>query len=144
MTPAAAAAHFRRAAAAVRPAVIAEEQQAVQQAKAKAVALSSGPHSTAHLRAAGHPYSRRRPDASYDAAIVNFQTGSLRSAWQAALPAVSGDSVVGGVVNRDRAAKYMSGTKRMIERPVAAAVQRPLRLPRLKRLKSAVRRIFLF
>ena len=142
MTPAAAAAHFRRAAAAVRPAVIAEEQQAVQQAKAKAVALSSGPHSTAQLRAAGHPYSRRKPDASYDAAIINVQTGAFRGAWQTASPIGDGSRITGGAVNRDRAAKYMSGTKNMIARPIGAAVQRSLRLPRLIRLQSAVRRIF--
>ena len=142
MTPHEAALHFHKAAAALRPAVIAEEQVTTQAAKVAAVLLSSGPHSTAHLRAAGHPYARRAPNAAYDAAIINVQTGSFRSAWQTAAPTGGSAKITCGLVNRDKAARYMTGTATMIERPIQLAVQARVRLPRLQRIHLAVRRIF--
>ena len=142
MTPHEAAQHFHKVSVGLLPAVMAEEKVTATLAKASAVLLSSGPHSTAHLRAAGHPYARRAPNAAYDAAIINVQTGSFRSAWQTAPPSGSSSRIVCGVVNRDKAARYMTGTAKMIERPIQVAVQTRVMPARIKRISTAISRLF--
>ena len=140
-TPKQLAAQFRRAAAAVFPAIVAAEKQTATEAEAAGVHLSSGPHSTAQLRAAGHPYSRQRPNSAYDAAIVNMQTGAFAAAWRPVPPSVSGSRVICGAVNRDAAARYMAGTRFMVARPVAAAVQKSVQPKRVIRLRKAIAKV---
>jgi len=143
MTPKAAALHFRRAEAAVPAAVLAAETEMVKAAKEAAVRLSSGQYSAAQLRAAGHPYARRAPNAAYDAAIINAQTGRFRSAFAPILPVLSGGTVRSAVINNSPEARYMTGTRSMIARPIAARTQQTVQPARLLRLRRAIRRAYL-
>lgn len=146
LTPKQAAAHFRRAATAVPPAIIAAEQVTVKEALTNAGKLSSGPNSAAQLKAAGHPYSRQRPNPAYDAAIINVQSGRFRAAWRGTGPKAIGGIVTSHIVNASPEAKYMTGTKRMVARPVADAIRASVaasRTARLARLRQALRRVLL-
>ena len=140
LTPKQAVAHFRRAASAVQPAVIAAETETVKEALAEAVHLSSGPHSAAQLRAAGHPYGRGNRNVSYAAEIINMQSGAFRTAWSGVNPALSGSRIVSRAVNNSAPAKFLaSGTRNMVARPIGNAVQQAVQPGRIARLKQAVR-----
>jgi len=140
MNPAQFAAHCRKAAARVTVNVIAAESVTLQEADKAALLLSSGPHSTAQLRAAGHPYSRRAPDPSYDAAVINVQSGEFKDAWESAGPTVTGAGVVSKLSNGSKVAGLLDkGTSKMIARPVAEAIVERVQPGRAERLNEAVR-----
>ena len=138
-----AAAHFRRAASRIAPQVVSAEKGTLKEAKADAVKLSSGPHSTAQLRAAGHPYARRAPNAAYDAAIINVQSGRFRAAWKTIAPAAGLGGIVSRLVNGSPEAKYMSGTKTTIARAVGQRIASDVQPARILRLRRALQAVFL-
>lgn len=140
-TPAQAARHFREAATSLPAAVIRDEQETVKEAKAKAVQMSSGPHSTAALRAAGHPYGRRTRNVNYEAAIINAQSGRFRAAWATTAPRLTGGAVICSVVNGSPEAKFMAGTKNMVARPIADAVKAAIHPRRRQRLILTIKQI---
>ena len=118
-----AAAHFRRAAQAVPRNTVAAQAQAIKSGLKAAITLSGGPHSTAQLRAAGHPYSRQRPNSAYAAQIINVQTGRFKNAWKGSGPAFSMGILVSHITNDNPEARFLNdGTKNMIARPIAQAI----------------------
>lgn len=125
----------RKAEATIRQ-VRAAEQRAAYEALQEARKLSSGPFSAGMLRAMGHPYSRRRPRPPLPAHVINVQSGRFRRAWRIA---GAGDRL--RIVNASPAARFLSagGTRRMIGRPVAAALAARVRERRLARLRDAMR-----
>lgn len=139
MTPKALSARFRRAATLIHPAFIAAEAVTVKEAAAAAIRQSSGTSSTKALRQAGHPFAVRAPNPAFDPAVINSQSGSFRAAWIPVQPSLSGSKIVCGVVNRDRAAKYLSGTRTMIPRTVGDAVRASVASARRARIVAAVK-----
>ena len=137
------AARLRSAGPAISAALLTAEAITVKEALAAAVRLSSGGHSLAQLRAAGHPYARRAPDPSFDASVINVQSGEFLRAWRSAGPSLVGGVVKSRVVNNSAPAKYMGGTRTMIARPIDRAIRAavsPDRNRRLARLRRAVRK----
>jgi len=91
--------------------------------QASAEEHSSGPHSSADLRRAGHPYSRRRPRRRrFPPEVINVQTGEFRAAWTQEVGR-EGRDWVGAVYNTDPKGPGLEhGTERMIRRPLVRAV----------------------
>lgn len=115
----------------------AAESQTVADALAEAVRLSSGPMTAAMLRAAGHPYARRRP-TSPNPQVVNVQTGRLVRSWRPVRPTLSAGTVTSAVVNSSPEAAYLVGTRRMIPRPIDEAVKKAVQPARVVRLQKAI------
>jgi hypothetical protein len=141
LTPKQFAAHLRQIPARAGAAIIAAEQQTVQEGMSAAYQLSSGRNSLA-----GHPYSAARPNPAYNPAIINVQSGRFRAAWKSTGPVSIGGRVVSKIINDSPEAKYMSGTKRMVARPIATAIRaavEPDRQKRLARIRAAVLRSIL-
>lgn len=68
-------------------------------ARARAVELSSGPHSYADLAALGHPYALRHGSPKLDPNVVNVQSGQFRAAWEVTGPTEQGDAIVAALQN---------------------------------------------
>lgn len=127
--------------------VIKAETATIEDAKKIAIELSGGPHSSAALAKADHPYSRRRPQRSkYPPQIINKQTGKFQGAWRIVRPRVVGKTIVTRLHNTDPKAKFMAGTKLMIARPIAREIRKRIANRRVRRLKTAynntIRRVF--
>ena len=140
------ATRLRAAGPKISAALLAAEAITVKEAMQAATRLSSGGYSLAQLRAAGHPYARRAPDPSFDAAIINMQSGEFLNAWRSAGPYRVGGVVKSKIVNNSRPAKYMSGTKTMIARPIDKAILAavsPDRKKRIARIRQAIRKSIL-
>lgn len=137
VTLAQAAAAIERKARAIATEARRAERQAAREALAEARKLSSGPYSARALARLGHPYARRRPRPPLPASVINVQSGRFRAGWQVT---GTGDRLV--LVNASPAARWLTarGTRRMIGRPIAAAVAARIRERRLRRLRQAVRR----
>ena len=142
MTPAQFSAHMTKAAAALPKRLVAAEAVTLQEAKARAILLSSGTLSTAELRRRGHPYARRNP-TSPNPQIINAQTGVFRQAYTTPPPVPSASGVTASVVNVARYSGYMRGTRLMVARPLPQAVQLAVRVRRLARTAGAIRTAFL-
>ena len=142
MTPAQFSAHMTKAVAALPKRLIAAEAVTLQEAKARAILLSSGTLSTAELRKRGHPYARRNP-TSPNPQIINAQTGVFRQAYTTPPPVPSASGVTASVVNVARYSGYMRGTRLMVARPLPQAVQLAVRVRRLARTAGAIRTVFL-
>ena len=142
MTPAQFSAHMTKAAAALPKRLVAAEAVTLQEAKARAILLSSGTLSTAELRKRGHPYARRNP-TSPNPQIINAQTGVFRQAYTTPPPVPSASGVTASVVNVARYSGYMRGTRLMVARPLPQAVQLAVRVRRLARTAGAIRTAFL-
>ena len=143
MTPAQFSAHMTKAAAALPKRLVAAEAVTLQEAKARAILLSSGTLSTAELRKRGHPYARRNP-TSPNPQIINAQTGVFRQAYTTPPPVPSASGVTASVVNVARYSGYLSaGTRLMVARPLPQAVQLAVRVRRLARTAGAIRTAFL-
>lgn len=131
-----AAAAIRRKAEAMAREVRNAERQAAREALSEARALSSGPLTRGALRRLGHPYARRAPRPPLPAHVVNVQSGRFRRAWRIA---GTGDRLA--LVNTSAVARFLArGTRRMIARPIAAAIAARVRAKRLRRLQEAARR----
>ena len=141
MTPAQFSAHMTKAAAALPKRLVAAEAVTLQEAKARAILLSSGTLSTAELRKRGHPYARRNP-TSPNPQIINAQTGVFRQAYTTPPPVPSASGVTASVVNVARYSGYMRGTRLMVARPLPQAVQLAVRVRRLARTAGAIRTAF--
>mgnify|MGYP001788328927 FL=1 len=131
-----------KAAAALPKRLVAAEAVTLQEAKARAILLSSGTLSTAELRKRGHPYARRNP-TSPNPQIINAQTGVFRQAYTTPPPVPSASGVTASVVNVARYSGYMRGTRLMVARPLPQAVQLAVRVRRLARTAGAIRSAFL-
>ena len=142
MTPAQFSAHMVKAVAALPKRLIAAEAVTLQEAKARAILLSSGTLSTAELRRRGHPYARRNP-TSPNPQIINAQTGVFRQAYTTPPPVPSASGVTASVVNVAPFSGYMRGTRLMVARPLPQAVQLAVRVRRLARTAGAIRTAFL-
>ena len=140
----AAPAHFSRAATALVRTVLSAEAQTVREANAAAVQAASGPHSTAQLKAAGHPYARRAPNPAFDAAIVNVQSGRFRAAFRALASRLVSGVVKSSVVNNSPEARFLTGqpTRYMVGRALASRVQRTVQRGRAARIALAVQSAF--
>jgi hypothetical protein len=140
-TPREAEVLLRRRVEAVDRAVRDSEKATLADALKIAQKLSSGPFTTAMLRALGHPYSRRRPNPPADPAIINVQTGAFRAGWKATGPFNSRGGLVSRLRNLSPYAGFLfSGTSRMIARPIAQAIQGRVRDLRYRRMREAVNR----
>lgn len=121
----------------MRHRITAEEERSAQDAHAVLVEQSSGTIDTKTLRRMGHPFAVRDPQTPIDPSVINAQTGDYRDAWQQQPAEVTPSAVTVRVTNRDRAARYMAGTRRMVARPIIAAVRERLTAERLRRLRTA-------
>lgn len=106
----------------VVPAVEEAHNHTLQQGMQEAVKISSGPYSTAQLRADNHPYAKRDPRPPLPAYIINAQTGEFLAAWGVNDPQTVGDVTSSSLINNSPHGSYLrSGDKSlMIERPVEA------------------------
>ena len=139
MTPAQFAVKMGQIGNALQSQVLAAECQNLQNADRAAVRLSSGPHSTAQLRAAGHPYARRRPNPAYDAAILNIQGGGFVRDWRTDGPRRGTGGIVSRLTNSNKVVKYLKGTKNTVARPVVNAIIKAVQPKRKNLLVAAVR-----
>ena len=143
MTPAQFSAHMTKAAAAVPKRLAAAEAVTLQDAKAKAIGLSSGTLTTAELRRRGHPYARRNP-TSTNPEMINSQSGVFRAAFLTPAPVIGPDGITACVVNVAPYSGYLAtGTRLMVARPLPEAVQAAVRVRRLVRTAGAIRSAFL-
>ena len=142
MTPVQFSQHMMKAVAALPKRLVAAEAVTLQEAKARAILLSSGTLSTAELRKRGHPYARRNP-TSPNPQIINAQTGVFRQAYTTPPPVPSASGVTASVVNVAPFSGYMRGTRLMVARPLPQAVQLAVRVRRLARTAGAIRTAFL-
>lgn len=142
MSPGAAARHFKASEKAVIKNVTASERQTVKDAKRQAIIFSNGGISTAALRKAGHPFSRRAPNSAYDPGLINSQGGIFKSSFVISAPVVTSSGIVSHVVNVDPKSAFLAGTKTMIARPLAAKVQAAVQPARVKRAQEAVAKSF--
>ena len=134
-TPKKAAALLRALPALLEKAALQEQRDSLADAQRLLIQQSSGTVSLAELRRMGHPFARRAPQASPDAAIINDQGGAFRKSWRKVAPVRSGDFVTSRVVNTDPKARFMNGTKTMVKRPIIAAVEAKLKPIRKNRAR---------
>lgn len=93
--------------------------------------------SIADLRRMGHPYSRLRPGRLPVAAhIINRQLGKFHRSWHWNF-IVGNDLFKGTVWNAAKYAKFMLGTKYMIERPVLQEALKRTKSERDQNIKVA-------
>lgn len=128
--------------------LVAAEAETIEDARAEAIALSSGPFSLAELTAMGHPYARRVARLRKRGVVVsvpvlppeviNVQTGAFRAAWRTKGPMVAGETVTTTLTNDDPAARWMAGTSKMVPRPVLEAVKARVVIRRRERLRRAI------
>lgn len=138
-----AAQHFADAARALNTRLAEAEAVTLRQAAAEAVKLSSGTLTTADLRQRGHPYAVRNP-TSANPEVINAQSGVFRQSFVSVPPALSGGTIQASLVNTSKPAGYLAnGTRFMIARPLAVAVQAAVQPARLKRVKAAVTAAFI-
>ena len=142
MTPAQFSQHMTKAVAALPKRLVAAEAVTLQEAKARAILLSSGTLLTAELRRRGHPYARRNP-TSPNPQIINAQTGVFRQAYTTPPPVATASGITARVVNLAPYSGYMRGTRLMVARPLPQAVQLAVRVRRLARTAGAIRTAFL-
>ncbi len=122
-------------------------ERAMRQAEAASAAealhiareLSSGTRAAAQLRAAGHPY---RVGGSGPPLPINRQSGRFYAAWRIVGPRATRAGLKTSIVNADRKARWlMRGTRRMMARPVLAALRAKIAAARAKRHRQALKAI---
>ncbi len=93
--------------------------------------------SLADLRRAGHPYARLRPGRLPVAAhIINKQLGLFHRSWHWNF--IVGNNMSKGTIwNAAKHAKFMLGTKYMIERPVLKEALKRTKSERDQNMKAA-------
>lgn len=91
---------------------------------------SSGRYSLSRLAEMDHPYARRHGVARLDPATINVQTGRFLRGWREGAIMMTRRGAKGRVFNQTDRARWMFGTRLMVERPVwlpiEAAVDRYL------------------
>jgi hypothetical protein len=141
MTPAQFAAKMARVERALTAEIVRAERVTRREALKAADAQSAGPYSQAELTAAGHPYARRAPNASYDPAIVNRGKGIFRRSWRSLGPIRWGGVVITKIWNEDPNSRFLQGgTRLMVARPVSQAILKAVTPGRFIRLAAAVAR----
>jgi hypothetical protein len=131
---------LRRRAQALDREVREAERDALQYAVKTAEKLSSGPLTTAALRAMGHPY-RIGGSPPQNPAIINVQTGLFRSSWQVNGPHDARGGLVSKLTNTAPYAGFLfAGTARMIMRPILQAIQGRVSDFRYRKLQEATRK----
>lgn len=139
--PREAAARCRRIADALRDEVMAEAAKIGEDAKAIAVALSSGPYSAFQLAAMDHPYATRHGSPQLPPQIINAQTGTFRESWYVWGPIFRDNSVVIKLTNLDPKSEFLKyGTERMFARPIDDAIRQRLGKNIARRYQFAIRR----
>ena len=116
------------------------DARVIQEAMRLAVTYSSGPYKQAELTAAGHPYSRRAPNASYDPTIINAQSGVFRASWVVPAQEHTAGGILTRCINTDPKAAYMLGTDRMVPRRIDTRVLTEIMPRREAGLRDAVKR----
>lgn len=116
------------------------EKVTLAEAHSRAFSYSSGPYSSASLRRMGHPYAHRAPNPPMPAGIINKQSVRFRGSWRRKLGSWSGGTLTSTLSNNSPEARYMRGTKFMIERPITALVVKMIRPIREKNLRAALRK----
>lgn len=136
LTPQQFAAHLRQMPQSIRESARQAEDLNVADTLEQAIWLSSGPHSLAELRAAGHPYSRRDPQYSlFPPFILNEQEGEFKGKWGSEHAHEDGWRLVSRVFNTDEKAGFFAGTPLMVPRPIqdaAVGIIAPIRRRRLE------------
>lgn len=144
MTPGAAARKFERKAVTLQR----ESVRAVEKTAALGVEYgqkaSQGGFSLQELARAGHPYSVRRPQAAYNAALINYHNGEFFRGFRQTPVLSFGGGLKSGVVNSSDVAGYLMGRdrprSRMRRRPVDDLVTEQLRPDFAAIQRIAVRR----
>lgn len=104
--------------------------------------LSKGPFTSAHLKAMGHPYSRRKNRPPMDPAIINKQSGVFLSAWVARPTKETTNSFSTRIENFAPHSTFLiKGTRKMIARPILQRVREKLAPFRRRTLADAMRRV---
>lgn len=99
------------------------QQMVTRQSLQTAHELSSGPFSEQDLTKLGHPFSRSKPQASVDPAVVN-DNGSFKGNWHTTPQNESEDVISSQLVNDDPAADFLSkGTPNMVARPIVQRIE---------------------
>lgn len=139
--PREAAARCRRIADALRDEVTEEAAKIGDDARAIAVALSSGPYDYGQLAYLDHPYATRHGIPQLPAQIINAQTGTFRESWYVWGPVFRAGSVVVKLINSDPTSGYLKyGTERMFARPIDDAIRQRLGKNITRRYQFAIRR----
>mgnify|MGYP001575296866 CR=1 FL=1 len=114
---------FRRLANTLEPAVRAAERESGEEALKVAQELSSGPYTSAMLKALGHPYATRAPNPPQDAGVINRQLGEFYNSWRLRAPRRVGTVMRTRLVNVSYHAAFLEkGTRLMIARPIKEAI----------------------
>jgi len=93
--------------------------------------------SLADLRRMGHPYARRRPGRLPVAAhIINKQLGKFHRSWHWNF-IVGTNKAQGTIWNAAKYARFMLGTKYMIERPILKEALKRTKSERNQNIKAA-------
>lgn len=112
------AAYFRRRTHKLEAWARKAEQESAKEILPILYELSSGPYTSAQLKAMGHPY-RIGGVPPLDPAIINAQSGAFRAGWRVRPPRLTSDSLQTRIVNKTPYAPYLlSGTTKMIRRPI--------------------------
>lgn len=137
----------------IRREIVWAAQRALEEARRDALAYSSGPLSLTTLRKRDHPYAKRHgpmgnPNAmpGGDPAIVNVQSGAFKSAWHVDHPQMSdsGRAIRGRISNQSQVADWLQfGTRFMVPRPIAQAVEASLASHAAEEVSRAERRLAL-
>jgi hypothetical protein len=117
--------HFGKANSSLRTELTAAVRFSLQNGVKLAQLRSSGPYSTAMLRAADHPYATRHGSPKLDPGTINQQSGVFRSSWQTDGPSRSDTPILGLIFNDSEVADYLQfGTRTMFARPIAENIER--------------------
>jgi hypothetical protein len=133
---------LRRRAQALDREVREAEKDALSYAVKTAEKLSSGPLTTAALRAMGHPY-RIGGSPPANPAIINVQkaSGGFRDSWQTEGPRKQGAGLVSKLTNTAPYARFLfAGTSRMIMRPILDSIRSRTSQYRYRKLQDATRK----
>ncbi len=79
---------------------------------------SRGGRSLTRLAEEDHPYARRHGRARLDPSIINMQTGRFYRGWKQGEVVTTDRGAKGRVYNQTNRARWMFGTRLMVERPV--------------------------
>ncbi len=145
MTPQQGAQWLMKRARAMKPEMRRAEGETLGHGLKLAQKMSEGPYSQAALRRLGHPYAKRSPSPPMAPGIINMGPSKrFRKGWRRVQKGyiMSGprNALVSTLYNNSPEARFMRGTRYMIERPITNMVARFVRPGRRVRLVEAVRR----
>lgn len=122
-------------------AVVAAEQESLDEAQKLLLRQSEGELSPADMRRMGHPFARRDPQTPIDPSVINVGAGDfLHGYFQEPVEATE-QGTEGAVVNDSESAGWLAsgghGKSKMVERPIVAVVTERVNEPRRERVKRA-------